>query len=171
VLIVLLLLGMGAEYVYMRHRHQALEASIAALTETQETLEQKAQNEAAQKERFNRLRQKKREIEEKIRMLDHTLPARTGHIVALFEGIIEKAPDTAVLRRIEQFSDEVYYLHGSTMDYASISQFVVDLNRLPLTRSCRLEKSVGQAAVRTGTEGSRSGPARYDFIVQVRLTE
>jgi Tfp pilus assembly protein PilO len=171
VLIILLLLGMGAEYLYMRHRHQALETSIVALTETRETLEQKVQNEAAQKKRFNRLRQKKSEVEEKIRMLDHTLPARTEHVVELFEGIIEHTPGTAVLRRIEQFSDEVYYIHGSTMEYASISQFVVDLNRLALTRSCRLEKSVGQAAVRTGTDRSRSGPARYDFIVQVRLTE
>ena len=169
VLIALLLLGMGTEYAFMKNRHGGLKASIAALNSRMNMLQAKVNDEEAQKRRFNQLRDRQKEIEEKIQMLDKTLPERNVHLAELFKELIDNTPPDAVLgghhpvqRRgllyqREQPQGSVHLPVRREPEPAPPGPFLPPRKEHPAGSITEIRKGLRAVGARTG----RSGPLRF----------
>lgn len=163
-IMLLLLLGMGGEYLHLRYRTAAIETRIEVLEEQKKELADAAAREAALKKRYSGLNEKKRALNRDIDLIQKRLPRRNARQLTFMEGLVPLTPAGIQLTSVEQFSDRAYHVRGRAVSFSMINQYVVNLKNLEGVQDCRMENS------RTAPTGKKPG-ALQDFTMRVRLTE
>ncbi len=171
VMIGVLLLGMGGEYLYLKQKLFRLEHGIVSFEEQKKELQKAANSESSLKKKYLRLKDKKRDLQKKEDLLLKDIPARRQVLGELIKEITERTPADIMLEKFYQFSDIVYFIEGTSAGSSSITQYVVDLKGAPTVRECRLERS-RQGVSKGKDSGSRAGRARsYQFTIRLRLED
>lgn len=162
ILLGLLGLGLGGEYLYMKQQVYRLEGNIVDLTAEKQSLVEAVATEKRLKQRFHDLRDKQRRLELKIDLLSDGLEQRRRQLLKLLGELTTRVPDEIRLTRFHQFSDRIYFMEGITAHYPAITECTVRMKGSPLVERCQLEKSSRQ--------GDEQSPT-YDFTIRLRLEE
>jgi len=160
ILLGLLGLGLGGEYLYMKQQVYRLENQTVELTAEKQTLEQAVASEKKLKQRFHDLKDRQYQLQRKKELLSGGLEQRRQQLLKLLGELTTRVPNDIRLTRFHQFSDRVYFIEGVTAHYPAITECVVRLKSSSLVEKCQLEKSSRQGEERTPT---------YDFTIRLRL--
>ena len=162
VLLSLLALGLGGQYLHLKQKTYRLESKTAQLTEQKKTLEEAAAAESRLKNRYQDLKERKSELARKNELLAGGLQERHRQLLGLLQDLTTRIPGDIRLSRLSQFSDRVFFIEGTTLHYPAITECVVSLKESPLVEKCQLEKSTRQGEERE---------ASYTFTIRLRLEE
>lgn len=162
ILLGLLALGLGGEYLFMKQQLYRLEHNTVELSAEKKTLEEAVATEERLKKRFHDLKDEQRRMEHKRELLSGGLAQRRSQLLKLLGELTSRVPSDIRLTRFRQFSDRVYFIEGVTAHYPAITECVVRLKGSSLIERCQLEKSSRQGDERTPS---------YDFTIRLRLEE
>jgi len=162
--LIVFLMFVAADFGWWNYKVAAMETTVAELTKQKEELEKAAESESGIMSQFNSLKQQRRQIRDKIVLLNQGLPHRQHLLQAFFAGLIAETPPSIQLESIRQFSEQVWFLEGVAQRYDVVSKYVVRLKNLPMTRQCRLESSSEQSG-----KDEQDGLCR--FSLRIRLEE
>ncbi len=160
VLLGLLAMGLGGQYLLLKQKTYHLVNKTAQLTEQKKALEEAAANESRHKGRYQALKDKQRQLKRKNDLLSGGLASRHQQTLSLLQELTTRIPGDIRLNRFTQFSDRVYFIEGTTLHYPAITECVVSLKESPLVEKCQLEKSSRQGEDRE---------ASYTFTIRLRL--
>jgi hypothetical protein len=160
ILLGLLGLGLGGEYLYMKQQVYRLEHDTVELSAKKKTLEKAVAGEERLKKRFQDLKDNQYQLRRKSDLLSGGLAQRRDRLLRLLGELTVRVPGDIRLTRFRQFSDRVYFVEGVTAHYPAITECVVRLKGSPLIEKCQLEKSSRQGDERTPS---------YDFTIRLRL--
>ena len=142
----LVLLGLGGDYAILKQRLARLERGTAAYAEQVAVLRQRQGDERALEERYQQLRSRKADCEQRSRLLTELIPQRDARLLGLLDGLIRFTPAVVQIQRVYQFSDMIYFVEGRAGNAAAISRLSSGLKQLPGVSECRLESSQRQAS-------------------------
>ena len=174
VLLIVFMIGIGGAYAHLTHKRTDLQQRIASLETEKKKLKADADNESSLKTRYRRLKNEKAKIRQKTDLILKIMPGQNQKIVGLLDGIVGETPADIHLGRLYQFSDVIFFVEGRTVNFSSITQYVVNLKNLPIVKEVRLENSQeteasAAAGKKTRNRALNSPTAVYQFSIRIRL--
>lgn len=141
VLFLLLLLGIGGEYMRLNGKKEKLTKRIDALTVESKELKVQVDEKKSLEARFRSKRASISKMKNNSILLEKTIPSTSRGLRKLLEGIMLSTPADVQLLLFEQFSDEMFYVEGKTRNIQSVQLFPVDLKAVSTVAEVKLEKS------------------------------
>ncbi len=163
-LLVLLILGIGAQYTNLQSKKERLEKNIASFTEQKEQLEKKVKKKKSLEAKRGSKRSEKSKISSNQALLTKTMPAMQALQVQLFGQIVMKTPADVQLQLLQQSSDETWHVEGKTRNIQSVQLFPVQLKGISYVNEVKIEKS----EERLSESGSGKSERWYYFRLRLR---